>query len=461
MKTETGKEETGREYSPFELRAKEIYEEFRGDKSFRDYIRAELLKADESYFTTLQRLSDETDKRMDKVKQIYEDFEVRQDSMSYRGALKIIWDLRDEEKSYENLIEQRTQRDNEQLTMREIKTAGHIHRKEFNDSKVGVYFGEKNSWQIYPQKRVPLDRLDLASFCGGWRSDMDWEYLQWVHGDRPTPIQWLPRKEELLRVKEFAQKINNNTRIPSILEIGCGTGLLSYLLADLNDLFVVGMDPDEKTMLDQGKYNIVQDHKFVEIPSYPYTHPNLKFITGTSKNMLESFQGTSPDLVISSWMPEDVNILPDIKALEPKGIVLIYQDLKPYSDRFSKPGSSYKKAYRWQGPDHEDVTAFSRAAHTTDYWLSEITNGNIVEFWVRRDLKVPDLLSSIQVSEEEKFSWEKITLQELMSPSLWEAYHTEKYADRYAKRLQVAQDSLQNLQTVEPMEKVTKNRSHS
>lgn len=440
--------ETQREYSPFELRVEEVHRVFQDERDFRLYVREEIRKTDEAHLAALEKLSNEAEQKMD-LSKTSEGFSVYSQKIAYRGALQAYWSIGDEESAYKELIEKRDEKYEEQFNTEDDGETGLIHRKQF-----APFRGEeKNTWQRYDsQRRVPLGLLILQRICGPWASEGDFEWLGALLGDRPGPIQWLPRKEELMRIKTLAKAIHEGPGLPGIIEIGCGTGLLSYLMAAEEELSVVGIDPDEHILLDERTFwTWSQDGRNnFETQAESYKHPNLKLIAGTSKTMLETFQDTPPDLVVSSWMPEDLNLMPDIITLKPKAIVLMYQDSDIYHSRFASPEPDYQKAYRWHGPDQQDVIAFSKVGNAESYGDKlHIDNGNVIEIWLRGGVDVA-LPERIRVPKGTKYPWEETRLEKVLVPYFWHNFTSPTYIERRP----ILEAGLRKLLKVEPMKRV-------
>src|SRR3989338_8395470 len=88
----------------------------------------------------------------------------------------------------------------------------------------------------YPMSISPLERITLSRICA-----------------TPPICYWAPRRAEIQRIVEIA-KLAQGDGTPTILDIGCGNGFLSYLLARTGEVRVIGIDPDEEH-LDKPYYN--------------------------------------------------------------------------------------------------------------------------------------------------------------------------------------------------------------
>lgn len=323
---------------------------------------------------------------------------------------------------------------------------------------------KENRWQRYrSQRRIPSSELSLKNICGYWATEDDWESLSFRIGDREPAITWLPRKEEILRFTNLAKSVHDGDGLPKIVEIGAGTGILSYLLAETNELNVTAIDPDKKLLM--GKQYYQEEWDSPEQLVNPYSHPNLRLINGTSKTALELFSGKPPDLVISSWMPEKIDLTPDILAMQPKAIVYInplkenYDPNNPvfaldnqdkYPLRFS-PRERYRRVYSWIGPSKDDVISFSEVANTISYGNElKILLDNFTEIQLREDIPDPEIPSSMFIPEEEKYTWEQVNLEKLLNPS-WLRIFTDW--PKYQDRLPILKQGLTELLTVQPIRK--------
>ncbi len=294
---------------------------------------------------------------------------------------------------------------------------------------------QTDPWQLYDHRRIKPEKLSLKNICGPWTVDPE---IPAQYRDSQA-IHWLPRKEEILRIKKFAETAREGVGLPGIVEIGCGTGLLSYLLANEGELSVVGMDPDEDVLL--GSESSGYSHT-ENIP--PYTHPNLKLILGTSKTMLKAFKDTPPDVVISSWIPEKINLMPDIVALRPKVIVLMYDDK---DKRFGSPPDGYKRVFYWHGPSCGDVWTFGSHVYGGLNKV-DIRNDNVIDVLLRDDQQVPNLPKHMEISQERKYSWEDANLEKLIEPYTWERFNKDP---NYSSRIPTLKEDLKMLLEVEPL----------
>ena len=67
-------------------------------------------------------------------------------------------------------------------------------------------------------------------------------------GYDPPISYWAPRRVEIQRFVEIAKALHQSGDKPRILDVGCGNGFLAYLLAATEEVEVVGLDPDAKTI---------------------------------------------------------------------------------------------------------------------------------------------------------------------------------------------------------------------
>lgn len=270
-------------------------------------------------------------------------------------------------------------------------------------------------WEQYPGKRIPRDQLTFATICGSWQQAHYWE------GDplprTPGALHWLPRGADVARFMQVAEAVHEGDGLPSVVEVGCGTGLLSLLMAETGRAHVVGMDPDEKLLLGG-------DTK-------PYSHPNLQLIAGTSKASRELFRPNPPDVVVSSWMPhaENIDLSTDIAELQAKAIIYVHQSWSAeyYMNRF-KPKRKYRRALKWNGPSRNDVfdwLAFVNSEVPQVYGYApyraydfRYQRQNQVEVHLRRGL--PDLHIHDDPSTD-KYPWETTNLAALIDPNIYAA----------------------------------------
>tara|TARA_Y100000310_G_scaffold330810_1_gene403135 strand:+ start:256 stop:885 length:630 start_codon:yes stop_codon:yes gene_type:complete len=144
----------------------------------------------------------------------------------------------------------------------------------------------------YNMNGTSLRNITLENICGT---------------DETAPTSyWPPRREEIQRFADIAKAVYKGEGKPKVLDIGCGTGLLAYLLAETGEVNVVGIDPEESLIAES-----------------PYSHPDLQLEVGDSRDAVDKYSGQDFDLVISSWMPYQLNLTPDIRNIGAKAIAYI------------------------------------------------------------------------------------------------------------------------------------------
>lgn len=277
------------------------------------------------------------------------------------------------------------------------------------------------------QKKIPLllfDQVSIHTICGNEEVE--------------PQCYWAPKREEIQRFVEIAKAMHpfgksfrspstspliSGIRIPSlfsgnglpvILDVGCGTGFLSYLLAKTEEVNVIAMDPDAELLR-----------------SSSYRHPNLHYIPGTAEDSFILFKDASLDMVINSWMPTYEDLGRPIRAMKPKAITYIIEigggtgiydydaykrfleehpEMKdiPFEEIYSyQAGPDFRQALEWKGPSCSEVghisTAILRGRRES---MVSIVNMNLIVAHVRNDIPF-QYLPPITISTCEEYAWER------------------------------------------------------
>jgi len=223
---------------------------------------------------------------------------------------------------------------------------------------------------------------------------------------------WIPRKAEIQRFVEIAKVVHTEGGKPTVLDVGCGKGFLAYLLAETGEVNVVGVDP-EKSLIETS----------------PYSHPNLQLAVGDSKSAVERYNCQDLDIVINSWMPNQLNLTPDIRAIGAKVIVYIKElggatgiseydfesnernnaekqkppNLINQENRISyHPGRNYQRVFEWFGPTAEEIR---KILTNTGLQGFEDKDYNRIDIQFRKDVPIPEL-PDIIIQDSKKYPWE-------------------------------------------------------
>lgn len=174
---------------------------------------------------------------------------------------------------------------------------------------------------------------------------------------------WAPRRAEIERVTELACTLHgSNPGRPTILEIGAGSGLISYLLACTGKVDVIAVEPDQR-----------------HVSLTPYRHHNLRFEAIDAPHAAQRYSGSNISVVLNSYMPPDVNLTPTIRSIGASAIVysllrfggtgvpeyaaksLALQHGIDLDEQISyRPGLAYKNLCEWYGPAHCDIVEWLR-----------------------------------------------------------------------------------------------------
>lgn len=318
---------------------------------------------------------------------------------------------------------------------------------------------DRRTWEHYLQHRLAYEQLDLGNICGEWRSP---ETLYTDIQAGPV-IHWLPRSRDIERFVRIAEAVGDGDKPPVILELGAGSGFLSYLLARTERASVVAVEPDEKLLTGDGNARrqdgITGLHD--DTSRLPYSHPNLQLRAATSREVIAEYQDSPPDVVLCSWMPARFNFVPDIIKLNPKAIIYVRRDFaflqstdrnhKFYIKRFA-PHGGYQVTCTWTTPSEGDVIDFLDHLYLWKNSPVIILNDSLVEVHVKSELMphiTPALFESPQTA---KYPWEDTSIEALTDKFLLpEAYTILTQDPRYQNQLAFLEEGLAALLAVEPV----------
>lgn len=157
--------------------------------------------------------------------------------------------------------------------------------------------------------------------------------LPWVN-----PVSyWVPTHGDIKAMAAIARSVAEQ---PTIVDIGCGNAFISHLLAQ--EVPVIGIDPNEKLLA-----------------RTPYRHPDLELIVGTAENATKLLKRRSVDVVVSSWMPQGIDLSESLYALNPKAIIFVRDawgftgTKKAYQTR-----DDYTRVVQWSGITTAEIASF-------------------------------------------------------------------------------------------------------
>lgn len=229
--------------------------------------------------------------------------------------------------------------------------------------------------QLYPIETPPFEKITLDTICG--------------NDSQSTVMYWAPFREEIQRFVEVAKAVHTGEGLPTILEVGCGSGLLSYLLARTGEVQVIGMDPDE-----------------LVLQRTPYRHPNLTLEVGDSTDAVTRYGGQDIAMVLNSWMPIGLNLTPDLRAIHARTIGLVHEPIFTGTPESYEPGGRYREVYRWRGQAKHDVRELVRHRDSHGRTPRPQLNLNESIIQIRDDIATP-YLAPIAVPETEKYAWQR------------------------------------------------------
>jgi SAM-dependent methyltransferase len=220
---------------------------------------------------------------------------------------------------------------------------------------------------------IPFEELTIRKLCG----------------PDNFVCYWPPRREEIGRMVAFTKAIHQGKGKPKMLEIGCGTGLLAYLLASTGQVDVIATDPD------------------VHIESSPYSHPNLKFERLGAYNAATKYQAQGVTAVVNSWMPYNLDLTHEIRDVGALAIIYVLENCTGIEGVSYDPGDTYRQVYGWRGITCNELRTAIRCVDENNKRLVwELSNWhNIIEIQLRKGIKVPEK-PDVVVAENEKYPWE-------------------------------------------------------
>jgi SAM-dependent methyltransferase len=211
---------------------------------------------------------------------------------------------------------------------------------------------------------------------------------------------WIPTRADIERLVRLAEILNQDSRLPCILDVGAGSGFLGYLLAKTGRVEVIGVEPNK---------DLIRKTRF--------KHKNMKLIN----SRIESFNPHRRiEVVINSFMPCRLNFSPLIKRnIKPKAVVYIlgkkmaeerkyvYINLRidekkeRFEYRIAKrlsfdPNDGYKEMFRWNvySPDNVD--------------REKITSRDCeIEVQLRKDIDYLDKDLVFNANPKKEYRWEK------------------------------------------------------
>ncbi len=266
-----------------------------------------------------------------------------------------------------------------------------------------------NDDERYEMKGRPLQEITLENICGT--------------KDRMRVSFWAPRREEIQRFVEIAKAVHKGEGRPKILDVGCGTGFLAYLLAETGEVTVVGLDPDNSL-----------------IENSPYSHPHLKLVNSNSHDAVQKYKSEGFAVVVNSWMPGGLNLTPDIRNINANAIIYIKygettgihnSDYKEffYENGFDfysidaekhrtqnpiraedgisyHPGNNYKRVFEWSGVGDEQIRDYVRFINHQSGSFSLGSSRNIIDIQLRKNVRIPKI-PRIKIVDSDKYAWEK------------------------------------------------------
>ena len=259
----------------------------------------------------------------------------------------------------------------------------------------------------YAMAVIPFNDITIENICGS--------------SSRVPVIYWAPRREEIQRFVEIAKAVHTGEGKPRIIEVGCGTGFLAYLLAATGEVDIIGLDPNESL-----------------VKNTPYLHPNLSLKVGDSEDAYAMGRRQNFDVVLNSWMPLGLNLTPDIRNIGAKAIIyakesgstgildydyreFLYEDgfdegdddveqhrqlnpVSPQNGISNHPGNRYRRAFEWFGPACSNIQDIAPMMRHGNYGRIN-SSLNCIDIQLRNDIPIPEIPDVI-IEDSNKYCWE-------------------------------------------------------
>ncbi len=186
---------------------------------------------------------------------------------------------------------------------------------------------------------------------------------------------WPPSVTDINRIVQIAEAVKSPKQgLPIVMDIGTGTGLLPFLLAQTGRVATMGVDPFELAM-----------------KSPVHAHANLRFEHAGIEWAVENFRPGEIDLAIWSWPMHELNPLEHLKALAPRAALLIF-NIDKYRIRFDITDTTifkyhlnfdqfdgFRKVLLWKGIDWIEINSLDHKKY--------FRRNNLFVLYMREDIE--------------------------------------------------------------------------
>jgi len=274
-------------------------------------------------------------------------------------------------------------------------------------------------WEPYRQNRIPYGQLSLANICGEWRPE-ETRYIDL----QPGPVlHWLPRRADIERFTCVAEAVSPSGRLPTVVDVGAGSGLLGYLLASTGRLSVEAVEPDAHALgVGAAPATPGPASTGVGVGLSAYAHPHLALRAATCADFVRERAGGPVDVVVCSWMPARFDLAPEILRLDPSAIIYVRRDFAylaseqpehlEYHGRFAL-GDGYRLVGSWRTPSEGDVLDFLNACFEGALPVA-VLNDNLIEVHVKASFAKAVLRSLTECATAGTYPWELETLEQIV-----------------------------------------------
>jgi len=232
-------------------------------------------------------------------------------------------------------------------------------------------------YQDYNYNVIPLENLSLADFDS---SD----------GQGIVNL-WVPEYSDMLLMAEITKSASEKKK-PKLVDMGCGSGLISRLFADFN-IDVLAVDHNRELLYQANK---------------TYKHPNLQFLCVDYITDILNLD-EEVDAIYCSFMPDTENWTPIMHKLKPNAILHVLH--KHGEDYFTGNKDAYKTGIDYQICAMKPVYSHMDIEHLSRITVERLRSG--IQAEVKKEV-LPRVIESLKAEGDifnkgvlgKEYSWE-------------------------------------------------------